>query len=85
MHWHADQLTVAGRITGIAFAERANECSFAQRLAAQPGATIPLAGFGSSDCRHCRAHLVRLPDADTLASAVTDDAALRYLDLSAVP
>jgi histidyl-tRNA synthetase len=85
MHWHADRLTTAGRVTGIAFAERAHECDLAQSLAAQPGATIPLAGFGSSDCRHCRAHLVRLPDADTLASAVTDDAAMRYLDLSAVP
>jgi histidyl-tRNA synthetase len=85
IHWHADRLTAAGRITGIAFAERANECALAQSLAARPGATIPLAGFGSSDCRCCRAHLVRLPDADALASAVTDGAALRYLDLSAVP
>ena len=85
MHWHADRLTTAGRVTGIAFAERANECGLAQRLAARPGAMIPLSGFGSSDCRHCRAHLIRLPDTGTLASAVTDDAALRYLDLTAVP
>ncbi len=35
------------------------ECRWAQALAASPGAFIPLAGFGASDCRaHCPAHLV---------------------------
>jgi Uri superfamily endonuclease len=83
VHWHADRLTAAGRVTGIAFTRTARECDLARRLAALPGATIPLAGFGSSDCRQCEAHLVRLPDALPLADAITDRAGLRYLDLPA--
>jgi len=35
------------------------ECRLVADLLAS-GATIPLPGFGSSDCRGCQAHLVRL-------------------------
>ncbi|HUT49398.1 MAG TPA: GIY-YIG nuclease family protein [Alphaproteobacteria bacterium] len=86
-HWHVDRVTIAGRVTGIAFAENAGECALAQAIAACPGAAIPLAGFGSSDCRRCRAHLVRLPGAVSRVSAVTaitgiiESAGLRYLAL----
>lgn len=80
VHWHADRLTAKGRITGIAFTEAAHECDLAQTLAALPGATIPLSGFGSSDCRRCRAHLIRLAHGASIASAVTGGPALRYLD-----
>jgi Uri superfamily endonuclease len=83
IHWHADRLTTAGRVTGVAFAETVSECELARILAALPGATIPLAGFGSSDCRQCAAHLIRLGEGVPLASAVTEPAALRYLDLPA--
>jgi Uri superfamily endonuclease len=38
------------------------ECVWSQALAALPGATIPVRGLGSSDCRSgCGAHLVQLP------------------------
>lgn len=85
IHWHADRITVAGHVTGIAFAETAHECDLAARLTALPGAAIPLAGFGSSDCRRCEAHLVRLPDAMPLAAVMTAAPALRYVDLTAAP
>jgi len=85
VHWHADRLTAVGRITGVGFIEGGRECDLAQRLAALPDALIPIAGFGSSDCRRCRAHLIRLPDGRSLASAVTGGAAVRYLDLSLAP
>lgn len=81
VHWHADRLTAKGRITGIVFTEAAHECDLAQALAALPDATIPLPGFGSSDCRRCRAHLIRLAQATSVASAVTGGPALRYLGL----
>jgi Uri superfamily endonuclease len=78
-YWHVDRLTAAGRVTGLAYAEAARECDLADALAAIAGAAIPLAGFGSSDCRRCPAHLIRLPATVSPVSAITGCAALRYL------
>lgn len=88
-HWHIDRLTLAARVTGIAFAENAGECDLARALAALPEAAIPLAGFGSSDCRRCVAHLVRLRgivstgvssvSAVSPIRAIIESAGLRYL------
>ena len=63
-HWHIDALTAAARPVAIwtrATPERL-ECAWARTLAALPGVTLPVAGFGSSDCA-CPAHLFALPDA----------------------
>lgn len=59
--WHVDALTLAAaRIEVHAFPE-AEECDLLARLMALPGASVPLPGFGSSDCYVCPAHLVALP------------------------
>jgi Uri superfamily endonuclease len=42
------------------------ECSVADRVRSLPGASEPIAGFGSSDCR-CRSHLFRLDDRGYIA------------------
>jgi len=80
IHWHIDRLTAVGRVTAIAHGETACECDLAEALARLGGATVPIAGFGSSDCRRCRAHLIRLPHGVHIASAVTGGTALRYLE-----
>ncbi len=62
-HWHIDALTATGRAVAIwtrAAPERL-ECAWAGTLAALPGVSLPVAGFGSSDCT-CPAHLFALPD-----------------------
>jgi histidyl-tRNA synthetase len=61
VHWHVDRLTAAGRVTAVHAAPGGSECGLLHRLLAVPGVTIPAAGFGSSDCRRCPAHLVALP------------------------
>lgn len=64
-HWHIDALTQERRPDRIFFrpAEHRQECAWVSALLALPGATTPVRGFGSSDCRAgCPAHLVRLPD-----------------------
>lgn len=65
LHWHVDYLTSVTPLAGIvarAGAER-SECVWARRLLALPGATTPIVGFGSSDCReNCPAHLIGVPD-----------------------
>ncbi|WP_243924334.1 GIY-YIG nuclease family protein [Novosphingobium beihaiensis] len=59
VHWHADELTnTAARLSALAIPEGA-ECSIVARLTASGRFETALAGFGSSDCRCCQAHLLR--------------------------
>ena len=71
-HWHIDHLTARDRIAGIISAPGGSECALAARALKFGTVAAPLAGFGSSDCRICPAHLLRLPDAP--------DAVLRALE-----
>lgn len=61
-HWHVDYLRAAARPVRVWWAagERRQECAWAAALAQMPGATLPVAGFGASDCS-CSTHLIRLP------------------------
>ncbi len=62
--WHIDALRAVSQPVACGWTTAPDpsppwECRWAQALAAAPGAFIPLAGFGASDCRHhCPAHLV---------------------------
>ena len=57
-YWHIDALRRYVRIDRVlvAYGRRRRECKWAAEFGALPGASIPLPGFGSSDC-HCAAHL----------------------------
>jgi Uri superfamily endonuclease len=59
--WHIDYLMeLAEDKEALLFPSDVDiECDLAARLRSLPGASEPLAGFGSSDC-HCRSHLFRL-------------------------
>ena len=58
-HWHVDHLTVkADRLECLAF-PGGDECSLRARFEAALGLSVPLAGFGSSDCRKCSSHLLQ--------------------------
>ncbi len=61
-HWHIDFLTTAAAVSQVWWTEGAErrECSWAGTARDHPGATLPVPGFGSSDCR-CDSHLVYLP------------------------
>lgn len=62
-HWHIDTLTARATVTAIWYTvspERL-ECSWADRIKSTPGVTLPVKGFGSSDCA-CTAHLFALPE-----------------------
>jgi len=59
--WHVDWLTVkAAEIEAIAQPGR-RECALTAALLDMPGVVPPVAGFGSSDCRTCPAHLLAIP------------------------
>jgi Uri superfamily endonuclease len=58
-HWHIDHLSARAPCIEVKTYPGGRECALvADMLAA--GADVPVPGFGSSDCRDCRAHLVRL-------------------------
>jgi Uri superfamily endonuclease len=64
LRWHIDYL-LANRHAHIRQVltrpwRPGGECRWHRATALAPGATIPVPGFGSSDCR-CPAHLVRIP------------------------
>lgn len=64
-HWHVDYLTAVLRPVAIIYSadEAHQECAWVQILLAAPGTTVPMAGFGNSDCTAgCPAHLVRVQD-----------------------
>ncbi len=71
-HWHIDTLRRVARVQDICYLAapwitvgQRLECLWSQALASLPGATVPVPGFGASDCRlGCPAHLVALPSVD---------------------
>ena len=73
LRWHIDRLTEAGRILCVGWRPRGRECALVAGLSGLPSVTVPVAGFGSSDCRRCAAHLLAMPsgfDARALAGAL---------------
>jgi Uri superfamily endonuclease len=64
-HWHVDYLTATLPVVHVIASKSSTrlECAWVRHLIDLNGASVPVPGFGSSDCRsHCPAHLVRLPD-----------------------
>lgn len=57
-HWHVDALRARADLVAVVYRESRErlECATAARLATLPGASVPVPGFGASDCR-CRSHL----------------------------
>ncbi len=77
-HWHIDRLTMAGDIVAVGMSRGGRECDLADLLLAR-GATVPVPGFGSSDCRRCAAHLVAVAEGLDLAALGLDVVALVHL------
>ncbi len=66
IHWHVDRLTAKGLVSDIIAAPGGNECVLGARALRIPGVTVPVAGFGASDCTHCESHLLLLPGDGTV-------------------
>lgn len=59
VRWHVDELTnAAGEILALAVPD-GSECEIVDRLLQSRLFEPALRGFGSSDCSHCTAHLLR--------------------------
>jgi Uri superfamily endonuclease len=69
IHWHIDNLTEAGRVLGAWGFVGGNECELAATLACLP---VPIEGFGSSDCRRCRSHLLQWQESRPRRTALAE-------------
>ncbi len=65
--WHVDRLSEAGRVVAVGLSTGGTECGLLARLNRLPGVRVPVAGFGSTDCRRCPAHLLLVPEGLSLA------------------
>ncbi len=83
LYWHIDFLLTISRVEEIwvTYAEERVECQLARALRGLAGASVPVKGFGSSDCR-CDTHLVHLswkPDLTSFQNIVGDGITLERL------
>ncbi|MCW2247758.1 Uri superfamily endonuclease [Azospirillum fermentarium] len=69
IRWHIDRLTAAGTVTGCWIFPAGDECALVARLATL---SVPVPGFGSSDCTVCRSHLLAWPGGVALPFDVAD-------------
>jgi Uri superfamily endonuclease len=61
-HWHIDYLKPATTLLGAWVFDQGCECDVTEAMLSIPGASRPVDGFGASDCRRCRSHLVLLEE-----------------------
>lgn len=62
-HWHIDALLSHryARIVEVQLLPGGDECAVSRALSATTGVTVPIVGFGATDCRAgCAAHLYHL-------------------------
>lgn len=75
-HWHIDHLLTCrkAKVTALVACTSVinKECKINKAIQNIQGATIPINGFGASDCRHdCRSHLAYFGE-DDIYEAVID-------------
>jgi len=70
LHWHVDYLRAVADLAAVWFThdDVRRECDWAEVLRDLPGATVPMDGFGASDCT-CPAHLIRFDDLPAFETA----------------
>ena len=70
IHWHIDHLPLAGEILDLDWRTDRSECDLRERISATAGTFVPVAGFGSSDCKQCASHLLMVSSEFKLSSSL---------------
>lgn len=75
VRWHVDKLTSgAAKLACAVYAEAVvRECALTPHLE-RFGFEHPIPGFGSSDCRSCRSHLLRCPGSYQSCAELVEEA-----------
>lgn len=72
VHWHIDQVTTRAPVIAVGTSASLSECALVTCLLKEPGCSIPVAGFGASDCKTCGAHFLKLESGEAFASLGLD-------------
>lgn len=56
LYWHIDYLLTQGEVIEVILIKENEECRIVSAIREIPGVSLPVPGFGSSDCK-CPAHL----------------------------
>ena len=64
IHWHVDQLTLKAASLSAFVVPGGDECLLIRQLQETGRYSVPIAGFGSSDCKLCQSHLLQLTPSD---------------------
>ncbi len=69
LHWHVDYLRAVTTLEAVWYTHdpERRECTWAEILRSQSDASVPVDGFGASDCT-CPAHLVRFEAAPSVST-----------------
>ncbi len=67
-HWHIDRLTPVAALAGVLALPGGRECDVIARIEREGKSSVPIPGFGSSDCRVCAAHLLGVSTGFDLAA-----------------
>lgn len=59
-HWHVDHLTTRFGAFSLTCYPGEAECRVVAELRRRVSVSVPITGFGSSDCRTCPSHLLRI-------------------------
>jgi Uri superfamily endonuclease len=59
LHWHIDHLTIRARTVEALAITGGNECEIADKLYQSGDFIFPVHGFGNSDCKVCKSHLLK--------------------------
>ncbi|MCB2087428.1 MAG: GIY-YIG nuclease family protein [Sphingomonadaceae bacterium] len=58
VRWHVDEVSNAAAEVAALAIPGGSECAIVDALLGSGRFSVPIPGFGSSDCRHCAAHLL---------------------------
>jgi len=58
-HWHIDRITTQVRAIRALCFQDMTECELHARLLSSGKFSVPIPGFGSSDCKSCPAHFLK--------------------------
>jgi Uri superfamily endonuclease len=61
-YWHIDWLTTQTKEIKCLSFPNENECKIIKEILKIDKTSIPCEGFGNTDCKICKSHLIKLPD-----------------------
>ena len=83
LHWHIDYMSAVIGVERVWVVPEGDECEIVSTLLTDQRTTTPFAGFGSSDCSRCSAHLLTSTSHQPLEKLLSSE--VEVLEITADP